>query len=83
MVLDCINPDPCCLSYFYNKQLINNNRSRATALEWTAALATSGLNAFNWYQIFALDSAIVELQEMFSSHGGLLIIAMYDHGETL
>ena len=28
------------------------------------------LNAFYWYQIFALDSAVVEVQEMFSSHGG-------------
>ena len=26
-----------------------------------------GLNAFYWYQIFALDSAVVEVQEMFSS----------------
>ena len=29
-----------------------------------------GLNAFYWYQIFALDSAVVEVQEMFSWHGG-------------
>ena len=42
-----------------------------------------GLNAFYWYQIFALDSAVVEVQEMFSSHGSLLIIALYHHGETL
>ena len=25
-----------------------------------------GLNAFYWYQIFALDSTVVEVQEMFS-----------------
>ena len=31
-----------------------------------------GLNAFYWYQIFALDSAVVDVQEMFSSHGGHL-----------
>ena len=31
-----------------------------------------GLNAFYWYQISALDSAVVEVQEMFSSHGGHL-----------
>ena len=31
-----------------------------------------GLNAFYWHQVFALDSAVVEVQEMFSSHGGLL-----------
>ena len=33
-----------------------------------------GLNAFYWYQIFALDSAVVEVQEMFSSHGGHLLM---------
>ena len=69
-----------------NKQKVNNNRT--TALEMTAALATGvggggGLNAFYWYQIFALDSAVVEVQEMFSSHGGHLTNAMYHHGETL
>ena len=42
-----------------------------------------GLNAFYWYQIFALDSAVVEVQEMFSSHGGHLTNAMCHHGETL
>ena len=42
-----------------------------------------GLNAFNWYQIFALDSAVVEVQEMLSSHGGYLTNAMYHHEETL
>ena len=42
-----------------------------------------GLNAFYWYQIFTLDSAVVEVQEMFSSHVGLLTNAMYHHGETL
>ena len=42
-----------------------------------------GLNAFYWYQIFALDSAVVEVQEMFSLHGGHLLNAMYRHGETL
>ena len=33
-----------------------------------------GLNAFYWYQIFALDSAVVEVREMFSSHGGHLLM---------
>ena len=42
-----------------------------------------GLNAFYWYQIFALDSAVVEVQEMLSSHGGLLTNAIDHHGETL
>ena len=45
--------------------------------------APGGLNAIYWYQIFALDSAVVEVQEMFSSHGGHLTNAMYHHGETL
>ena len=36
-----------------------------------------GLNAFYWFQIFTLDSAVVEVQEMVSSHGGLLTNAMY------
>ena len=45
-----------------------------------------GLNAFHWHQIFwhqifALDSAVVEVQEMFSSHGGHLTNAMYHHGK--
>ena len=42
-----------------------------------------GLKCIYWYQIFALDSAVVEVQEMFSSHGGLLTNAMYHHGNTL
>ena len=41
-----------------------------------------GLNAFYWYQIFTLDSAVVEVQEMFSSHGGHLTNAMYHHGDN-
>ena len=42
-----------------------------------------GLNAYFWYQIFALDSPVVEAQKMLSWHGGLLTNAMYHHGETL
>ena len=42
-----------------------------------------GLNAFYWYQIVSQDSAVVEVQEMFSSHGGHLTNAMYHHGKTL
>ena len=44
---------------------------------------SGGLNAFYWYQIFALDSAVVEVQEMISSHGSFLTIAMYHRIETL
>ena len=66
-----------------NKQKVNNN-NRATALERKVVQATGGdLNAFYWYQIFALDSAVVEVQEMFSSHGSHLSNAMHHHGETL
>ena len=42
-----------------------------------------GLNVFYWHQFFTIDSAVGEVQEMFSSHGNLLTIAMYHHGETL
>ena len=34
-------------------------------------------------QILVLEFAVVEVQEMFSSHGGHLTNAMYHHGETL
>ena len=64
-----------------NQQWITNNRT--TALEWTAAKATGGLNAFYWYQIFALDSAVVEAQKILSSHGGFLTIATYHHREMI
>ena len=65
----------------YNKQKVNNNRTIAP--EETAAQATGGLTAFHWLQNIALDSAVVEVQEMFSSHEGHLTNAMYHHGETL
>ena len=61
-----------------NKQKVHNNRT--TALERTAAYATGGLNAFYWYQIFALDSAVVEVQEMFSLHRGHLTNAKHGVG---
>ena len=64
-----------------NQQRINNNRT--TALERTAAKVTGGLNAFYWNQIFALDSAVVEAQNMFSLHGGFLTIAMHHRRETI
>ena len=48
-----------------------------TALYKTGGGGGGGLNAFYWYQIFALDSAVVEVQEMFSWHGGLLTNAMH------
>ena len=39
------------------------NKNRITTLEQTAVKATWGLNAFYWYQIFALDSAVHEAQK--------------------
>ena len=50
---------------------------------WTAAKTMRGLNAFYWYQIFAIYSAVVEAQKMLSSHGGFLTIAMFNHRETI
>ena len=47
-----------------NKKQINNNRT--TTLERTAAKATGGGGGgkcIYWYQIFALDSAVVEAQK--------------------
>ena len=64
-----------------NEQKVNNNKT--TALGQQPKLLGGALNAFYWYQIFALDSATVEVQEMFSSHGGHLTNAIYHHGETL
>ena len=66
-----------------NQQRINNNKTNA--LERTAAKATGGggLDAFYWYQIFALDSAVVETQKVLSTHVGFLPIAMYHHRETI
>ena len=48
-----------------NKQWINNNRT--TALGQQPKGGVGGLNACYWYQIFNLDSAVVEVQGMFSS----------------
>ena len=69
----------------YNKQKSQqqqNHRLR-TGSSLSHRGGGGGLNAFYWYQIFALDSAVVEVQEMFSSHGSLLTNAMYHHAETL
>ena len=64
-----------------------NKKSTTTEplpLEQTAAEATGGgLNAFYWYQIFALDTAVVEAQETPSPHGSTPTNAMHHHGETL
>ena len=42
-----------------------------------------GLKCILLDQIFARYSTVVEVQEMFSSHGDLLTNAMYHHRETL
>ena len=62
-----------------NERKVNTNRT--TALERTAAKATVGLKCIFPHQIFALDSAVVEIQEMFSSPGSPPTNAMYHHGE--
>ena len=64
-----------------NQQRTNNNRT--TALERAAPKQLWVLNVFYWYQIFALDSVVVEALKMLSSHGGYLTIAMYHHRETI
>ena len=43
-----------------NQQRVNNNRT--ATFKRTAVKATQDLNAFYWYQILALDSAVVEAQ---------------------
>ena len=47
------------------------------------SLSHRGLKCILLAPNLALDYAVVEVQEMFSSHGDLLTIAMYHHGETL
>ena len=49
-----------------NKQRINNNRTTALGQQ-PKPRRGGGLNACYWYQIFNLDSAVVEVQGMFSS----------------
>ena len=44
------------------------NNKRTTALERTAAKATGGLNAFYWYQIYTIESAVVEVQKKCLAH---------------
>ena len=44
-----------------NQQRIKNNRT--TALKRAAAKGIWGLKCIYWYQIFALDSAVVEAQK--------------------
>ena len=55
-----------------------NKKSKTEAPPWNGQQPKppGGLNAFYWYQIFALDSAVVEVQEIFSSHGSFLTNAI-------
>ena len=68
-----------------SQQRINNKKT--TAFERIAAKANGGggggLNAFYWYQIFDVESAVVEAQTMLSSQGSFLTIAMYHYKETM
>ena len=61
--------------------ITNNNESTTTEHRLRTDKNLS-LNAFYWYQIFALYSAVVETQNMLSSHGGFLTVAMNHHRET-
>ena len=50
---------------FNNQQRTNNNRMIALERQQPTPLGGGGgggVNAFYWYQIFALDSAVVEAQ---------------------
>ena len=58
-----------------------NPQQQNHRLRKNSSLSHWGLNTYNWYQIFALDSAVVEAQKLFSSHGGFLTNAMYHHRE--
>ena len=53
---------------------INKTSTATEPLPWNEQQLKplGGLNAFYRYQLFALDSAVVEVQEMFISHGGHL-----------
>ena len=83
----CLNSKRKIIIRVTSSKRYQNVRSDQTILgpfaNVTLTLCVSWVNAFYWYQIFALDSAVVEVQEMFSSLGGLLTNAMYHHGETL
>ena len=53
---------------------IKKNKATATAPppengQQSKPRGGGGLNAFYWYQIFAIDSAVVYVQEIFSLHG--------------
>ena len=58
---------------------MNQKQQNTAALERISAQVTcgggGGLNAFYWYQIFALDYVVVKAQIMLSSHGGFQAIA--------
>ena len=64
-----------------NQQRIYNSRTTTRSQShWGWG---GGFKAFYWYQIFALNSAVVEAQNMLSSHGEFLTIAMHHHRETI
>ena len=60
-----------------HKQQNHRLRTDSSQTHW------GGLHAFYWYQIFILDSAVVEAQKILSLHGGFLTIAVYHHRETM
>ena len=52
-----------------NKQ--KSQQQQNHRLKTDSSLSHRGLNTFYWYQILALDSAVVDVQEMFNSHENL------------
>ena len=60
-----------------------NQQQQNHRLRMDSSLSHWGLNAFYWYQIFALDSVVVKAQKILSYHGGFLSIAIYRHRETI
>ena len=63
-----------------NKSQQQQNHRLRTASSLSHRGGGGGLYAFYWYKNFPLDSAVVEVQAMFSSHGSLLTNVMYHHG---
>ena len=67
-----------------NESKQQNHPLRTDSSQSTGGWGGGGFfNPFYWYQIFALDSTVVEAQKMLSSHGGFITIAMYHHRETI
>ena len=76
------NHKPQTTNWHREEERLNHHETPGRQISSLSQRGEEGLNTFYWYQIFALDSAVVEAQEIFSSHGGHLTNAMYHNGET-